>query len=88
VLLTQVGNLPRPLVLEAVDRFGWWHFPGRPRGEHDVVELWTLREQAERVGAVRRKGRRLELTRSGRVLLDDPEARWRAVTAGLAAGGG
>jgi hypothetical protein len=41
IALTQVGNLNRPIVIEAVRRFGWHPLPDPPRGEDDVFELWV-----------------------------------------------
>lgn len=84
--LTQKGNLGRAVVIEAVDRFGWDPLPNPPRGEDDVFELWALRALADNLHAVRRSGRRLLTTRTGRVLAADPQALWRAVASRLGAG--
>ena len=46
IALTQKGNLARPVVVEAVERFGWQPLPNPPRGEDDVFELWVLRDLA------------------------------------------
>jgi hypothetical protein len=51
-----------------------------------VFELWALRELARDLGAVRRSGRRLLATRTGRTLTADRVALWRAVAGRLGAG--
>jgi len=84
--LTQKGNLARAVVIEAVNRFDWHPLPNPPRGEDDVFELWALRELARDLGAVRRSGRRLLATRTGRTLTADRAALWRAVAGRLGAG--
>ena len=86
IALTQKGNLARPVVVEAVERFGWQPLPNPPRGEDDVFELWVLRDLARDLGAVRRSGRRLVATRVGRALAGDAEALWRAVAGRLGGG--
>ena len=83
IALTQKGNLARPVVVEAVERFGWQPLPNPPRGEDDVFELWVLRDLARDLGTVRRSGRRLVATRAGRSLAGDAEALWRAVAGQL-----
>jgi hypothetical protein len=74
------------VVIEAVNRFDWHPLPNPPRGEDDVFELWALRELARDLGAVRRSGRRLLATRTGRTLAVDGAALWRAVAGRLDAG--
>jgi len=86
IALTQVGNLNRPTVIEAVRRFGWHPLPDPPRGEDDVLELWVLRDLVRDLGAVRRSGRWLVATHAGRALAGDPEALWRAVAHWLGSG--
>jgi hypothetical protein len=86
IALTQVGNLNRPTVIEAVRRFGWHPLPDPPRGEDDVFELWVLRDLARDLGAVRRSGRWLVATRAGRALAGDPEALWYGVAHQLGGG--
>jgi hypothetical protein len=86
IALTQKGNLARVVVIEAVERFGWQPLPNPPRGEDDVFELWVLRDLARDLGAVRRSGRRLAATRTGRALAGDAEALWRAVAGRLGGG--
>jgi hypothetical protein len=82
--LTQKGNLARAVVIEAVNRFDWHPLPNPPRGEDDVFELWALRELARDLGAVRRSGRRLLATRTGRTLTADRVALWRAIVTEVA----
>jgi hypothetical protein len=86
IALTQKGNLARLVVVEAVERFGWQPLPNPPRGEDDVFELWVLRDLARDLGALRRSGRRLVATRTGRTLAGDAEALWRAVAGRLGGG--
>jgi hypothetical protein len=86
IALTQKGNLARLVVVEAVERFGWQPLPNPPRGEDDVFELWVLRDLARDLSAVRRSGRRLVATRTGRTLAGDAEALWRAVAGRLGGG--
>jgi hypothetical protein len=77
--MTQAGYLPPAVVREAVDRFGWWEFPERPRSEVDVPQLGTLRDTATRLHLVGRRSRRLTTTRRGSLLVDDPAALFRQV---------
>jgi hypothetical protein len=86
--LTQSGNLSRAVVLDGVERFGWWPWRGRPRGQNDVPELHDLRELGQRrLKALRRRGRSVALTAAGRALLADPGQLWRGVAAALTGGG-
>ena len=66
--LTQTGNLARPIVAEGCHRFDWLTGGRNPRTESDIVELWTLRELAKQMGAVRRSGRQLLLTTTGKAI--------------------
>jgi hypothetical protein len=86
IALTQVGNLNRPTVIEAVRRFDWHPLPDPPRGEDDVFELWALRDLVHDLGAVRRSGRWLVATRAGRAVASDPQALWYAVARRLGSG--
>ena len=83
--LTARYYIPPALVTEAVDKFGWRdQLVGALRQELDVFPLHTLRGMAQsEMGAIRRRGTSLVLTRTGRLMTDDPEARWRIGTAAL-----
>ncbi len=77
------------LVGEAAGMFGWG--PGAAAGhqarrhqELDVYPLHTLRGLAQHeMGAVRRSGAALVLTRTGRLMADDAAVRWHIGTAAL-----
>lgn len=76
---TQSGYLPPAVVHDAVDRFGWWEWPARPRSESEVHQLIALRETASRLRLLTKHGRRLTTSRSGARLFDDPAALWRHI---------
>ncbi|MEV7806054.1 hypothetical protein AB0O28_24220 [Microbispora sp. NPDC088329] len=81
VRLTERLNVGRAVAVEAADRFGWANRArsGAVRGENDVPALTELRQIAlHDLGALRRSGRRLVLTTTGRNLLDDRAAMWEA----------
>lgn len=86
--LTERGYLSPSAVREATDQFGWWHHwaRGRPSSQSEVPELLMLHEMARDQRWVRRRGRRLRVTRAGAALADDVEATWRAFAAALADG--
>jgi hypothetical protein len=64
--------------------FGWGELAGKRRQELAVFPLHTLRSLAQReMGAVRRSGTRLVLTRTGRLMADDPGIRWHIGTSAL-----
>jgi hypothetical protein len=78
------------LVGEAVALFGWGSGgaspaqAGRRHQELDVYPLHTLRGLAQHeMGAVRRSGTALVLTRTGRLMADDAAVRWHIGTAAL-----
>ena len=77
--LTQSKYLARATVLEAVERFGWWDWEKPPRSEAEVHELSTLRDTANRLRLLRRRGRRLRVTTRGAELLASPERLWEAI---------
>ncbi|MBI3686913.1 MAG: hypothetical protein HY241_06130 [Actinobacteria bacterium] len=82
--LTQTGNLARSIVAEGCRRFDWLTLSGNPRSESDIPELWTLRELARQMGAVRRAGRLLLLSRAGQTLhAAGTEDLWQATMACL-----
>ncbi len=86
--LTQAGYLPTTMVREGWERFswdlGWTDRP--PRSETEVVQLHELHVLLRRLGAVRRRGRDLRLTRLGGRMGGDPEVAWRVSAAGLSDG--
>lgn len=86
VALTQAYRLNRAFVVQAARSLGWYEEASPPRSEGDVPQLHELHALARRLGAVRRTGRRLRLTATGRELAAHPEALWRAVASQLAAG--
>jgi hypothetical protein len=80
------------LVGEAAGLFGWGvggvgnagPVSGKRHQELDVYPLHTLRGLAQReMGAVRRSGTSLVLTRTGRLMADDAAVRWHIGTAAL-----
>ena len=78
--LTQAGWLPKALVLEANDTFGWFDLPGfKVRTETDLPELATLNELARRARLITKKGRKVSLSATGRTALGDPSLLWRIV---------
>jgi len=78
--LTQAGRLPRALVLEANEAFGWFDLFGfRVRTETDLPELAGLNELARRTRLIARRGRKVSLSTTGRRALDDPGLLWRIV---------
>jgi len=83
--LTARHYIPPTLVTEAVDMFGWREqLAGALRQELDVFPLHALRGLAQgEMGALRRSGTSLLLTRTGRVMVEDRAARWRIGTAAL-----
>ena len=70
---------------EAVDTFGWRdQLVGTLRQEMDVFPLHTLRGMAQsEMGAIRRSGTSLVLTKTGKLMAADPAARWHIGTAAL-----
>jgi hypothetical protein len=77
--LTQSNYLARATVVAAVEQFGWWDWDKPPRSEADVHQLSTLRDAANRLRLVRRRGRRLHLTTRGVELLASPDRLWEQV---------
>jgi len=80
--LTATGNLNLALVREAASHFGWWDdsLVGPPYWEDDVVLLRCIHDLADRMKALRRRGKALTLSPRGRALLAEPEALWRAAS--------
>jgi hypothetical protein len=85
--LTQSNYLARGTVLAAVERFGWWYWDKPPRSEADVHQLSTLRNAANRLRLLRRRGRRLHLTTRGVEFLASPERLWEQVASETEDGG-
>ena len=88
--LTARHYIAPALVGEAADRFGWGPGaglagpPARRHQELDVYPLHTLRALAQHeMGAVRRSGKQLVLTRTGRLMAEDTAVRWHIGTAAL-----
>jgi hypothetical protein len=77
--LTQSYYLARATVLAAVERFGWWDWEKLPHSEADVFQLSTVREAANRLRLLRRRGRRLHATTRAVELLAAPKRLWEAV---------
>ncbi|MEZ5176262.1 MAG: hypothetical protein R2823_08675 [Acidimicrobiia bacterium] len=87
-LLTQAGYLPTAMVREGWERFSWdlgWT-DRAPRSEVDVVQVHELHHLLRRLGAVRRRGPDLRLSRLGQRMRDDPHVAWRVTAAGLSDG--
>ncbi|MBP2705382.1 hypothetical protein JOL79_16325 [Microbispora sp. RL4-1S] len=86
IRLTERLNLATAVVQEGAGRFAWPPPRGRVvRVEADLPPLTALRELAVELRAVRRSGRRLVLTPTGRAMLDDPRRLWEAATSALLA---
>jgi hypothetical protein len=85
--LTARHYIAPKLVGEAAELFGWGPSAGtagRRHQELDVYPLHTLRGLAQHeMGAVRRSGPALVLTRTGRLMADDAAVRWHIGTAAL-----
>jgi hypothetical protein len=88
--LTARHYIAPALVAEAAGLFGWGpgvavpSQAGRRHQELDVYPLHTLRGLAQHeMGAVRRSGAALMLTRTGRLMADDAAVRWHIGTASL-----
>ena len=88
VVLTQAGWLPKALVLEANDRFGWFDlFDVTVRTETDLPELGALNELARRTRLITKKGRKVALSATGRRALGDPNLLWRIALADIFSAG-
>lgn len=83
--LTQTGALSRALVRSTVERYPhWWHDLGdAPNREDEVAVLRELDELARRMRLLRRKGRKLFLTRRGAALRGDPRGLLRECAGSL-----
>jgi hypothetical protein len=83
--LTARHYIAPALVTEAVEEFGWRdQLVGTLRQEMDVFPLHTLRGMAQaEMGAIRRSRTSLVLTKTGKLMVADPAARWHIGTAAL-----
>ena len=83
--LTARHYIAPALVTEAVDTFGWRdQLVGTLRQELDVFPLHTLRGMAQaEMGALRRIGNTLVLSKTGRLMTEDAAVRWHIGTAAL-----
>jgi hypothetical protein len=82
--LTAAGYLPPRTVARALDELGWRkELIGPANREVDAYPVLVLRETAQRLGLVRRRGARLLSTPGGRAAVADGRVLWQAVAAGL-----
>ena len=83
--LTARHYIAPAVVSEAVGMFAWGgHGAAKRHQELDVFPLHTLRGLAQHeMGAVRRSGTSLVLTRTGRLMAEDAAVRWHIGTAAL-----
>jgi len=80
--------LPKALVREANDRFGWSDgIGGTLKTDTDLPELASLNELARRVRLITRKRRKVSLTARGRRALGDTSLLWCSVVAEVFSGG-
>lgn len=89
VPLTQTGALGRQVVRGAAVRFpDWWNAAlfGPPHREAELPLLEELHALSRRAGLLRRRGRRLLLTRQGQAALGDADVLAQAAARGLIAG--
>jgi hypothetical protein len=88
VTLTQAGWLPKALVIQANDVFGWFDLFGLSvRSEADLPELATLNELARRARLITKKGPKLTLSATGRRALGDSSLLWHSVVADIFSAG-
>lgn len=87
IALTPSHALGRAFVGETTDRFGWRPLDSAAITQRDAPEVHTTQLLAKATGAVRRRGRTLQLTPSGRALQDDPARLWPAAMRSLCRGG-
>jgi hypothetical protein len=85
IKLTARHYISPSCVDEAVELFGWQDLvSGRRRQELAVTPLHTLRQLASReMGAVKRSGTSLVLTKTGKLMDADPAVRWHIGTSAL-----
>ncbi len=78
VQATQKGNLSREFVRSVALKRGWWDLPGQPNREEEVLPLHLLHALGRTTNALRRRGRRIGLTKTGRAITADPVFAWRS----------
>jgi hypothetical protein len=85
IKLTARHYISPVIVDEAVELFGWQDLvSGNRRQELAVTPLHTLRQLAAReMGAVKRSGTSLVLTKTGRLMYDESAVRWHIGTSAL-----
>ena len=83
VTLTSSQYLPRSLVIEAAERFGWHPRDKRLRSEVSIPQLVLLRDIAVRLGYLHRTGTMLAATREGHLMIDDVRGLWRGMCRSL-----
>jgi len=84
ITLTAAGYLPPRTVARALDELGWREeLIGASHREVDAYPVLVLREAATRLGLIRRRGGRLQLTPSGRAAGIEGQALWSVVAARL-----
>ncbi|MBR8744599.1 hypothetical protein [Nocardiopsis sp. MG754419] len=88
IALTQIGYISPGVVRSLCEEFGWGTTPDPPRSETDATQIIALHQVLRAMRAVRRSGRRLELTRRGQRLREDPVSLWQAATETLCRTGG
>ncbi|WP_024286685.1 hypothetical protein [Cellulomonas sp. KRMCY2] len=73
VTMTEAGYLPRPLALDADERYNWFGLKPKftVRGERDLPELMLVHRLARDARLVTLRGRRLTVSARGRKALDD-----------------
>jgi hypothetical protein len=87
IKLTELGNLNRAFVQQAVIARGWQN-DYTPYREWDVPMLEEVHNIARELRAVRRRGRTLHATAKGRAYAADPAPAWHALVTRIASGRG
>lgn len=78
IRLTQAGWLPPAVVSEAMHELGWsdrWF--GKANREDQTAPIATLRDEATRLGLLRKRNGMLHATAAARRLVEDPVGLWR-----------
>lgn len=83
--LTSVGWLPPVVVSDAMRDLGWaWRWIGTFNRENQTLPILLLRENAQRLGLIRKLKGRLVLGAEAKKLLDDPVGLWFFLARSLA----